>query len=493
MNLLHAIRAAASGSALMLAANAMAMSPSVDDLDLVPMHAVPQAISSKAVAAAEAVKGAGPYPIAANVDLPVSLNMGLWDRSDDGRARWRARAYSAGAQMLILEFKQFELPAGADLWIYAADGHSVRGPFTQANQTDEGTLWTPWVAGDTAVIELRVPDADRDAVALELGKLAHGFRNARDLGASGSCNIDTACSQGNEWRAEIRSEVKLQIPATLTVGLCSGTLVNTLRGDGTPYVLTANHCGIGTLGSPASGVVSYFNFDNSSCGGVDDASDAQSITGSTLRANDNGTDFALIELGSKPPSSYNVYYAGWDASGSGGNSGVGLHHPSGDAKKISVFTQPLQASSVQLQLLGPNIPAWRVPSWSQGVTEPGSSGSGLWNQNHRLVGTLSGGSSGCDGSSGNGLDDYYARIATQWKANNAASGQLKAWLDPDSSGQNQVAGRNAGAGSTSGGSSGGGASGGGGSGGGGAISPAVLLTLGLLALGRRRTPKFGKH
>jgi lysyl endopeptidase len=483
MNLLCAIRAAAIGCALLFSVNAMAMRPSVADLDQVPLHVVPQTLSSKAIAAAEANKGAGPYPIAANVDLPVSLDGGVWDRSDDGRARWRARAYSAGAQMLILEFRQFALPTGAELWIYDADGQSVRGPFTQANETADGSLWTPWIAGDTAVIELRVQDAERDAVALELGKLAHGFRNARDLGDSGACNIDTACSQGNNWRAEIRSAVKLQIPATLTVGLCSGTLVNTVRGDGTPYVLTANHCGIGTLGSPASGVITYFNFENSSCGGADDASDAQSITGSTLRANDSDTDFALIELSSAPPSSYNVYYSGWDAGGSGGSSGAGLHHPSGDAKKISIFTQSLQASSVQLQLLGPDIPAWRVPSWSQGVTEPGSSGSGLWNQNHRLVGTLSGGSSGCDGNTGNGLDDYYARIDKQWKANADAAGQLKAWLDPDNSGQTEVSGRNPG--SSSGGGSGDDSSSGGGGGGG--LNPAMLLVFSLLALMQRRT------
>lgn len=486
MNLLHAIRAGLVGAALLALIPAAAMTPSIDDLDLVPLHAVPQAVSSKAIEQAIAVKGAGPYPIAANVELPVSLDMGLWDRSEDGRARWRARTYSAGAQILILEFSQFVLPAGAELWVYDAQGHSVRGPYTQANESADGSLWTPWVAGDTAVVELRVPEPERDRVALQLGKLAHGFRNARDLGDSGACNIDTACAQGNNWRAEIRSEVKLQIPATLTVGLCSGTLVNTVRGDGTPYVLTANHCGIGTLGSPASGVIAYFNFDNSSCGGVDDASDAQSITGSTLRASDSGTDFALIELGSKPPSSYNVHYAGWDASGNGGSSGVGLHHPSGDAKKISVFTQALQASSVQLQLLGPDIPAWRVPSWSQGVTEPGSSGSGLWNQNHRLVGTLSGGSSACEGNTGNGLDDYYARFDKQWKANSAASGQLKSWLDPDNSGQTQVSGRNAGAASSSGSSGSGGGDGSTGSGGGGALNPALLLTLGLMALTRQR-------
>ncbi|MGH8457355.1 MAG: GlyGly-CTERM sorting domain-containing protein, partial [Stenotrophobium sp.] len=77
---------------------------------------------------------------------------------------------------------------------------------------------------------------------------------------------------------------------------------------------------------------------------------------------------------------------------------------------------------------------WQV-SYSQGVTETGSSGSALYNQNHQIIGQLSGGNSACNGSIGNGQSDVYARTDAAWTNNNApASGQLKAWLDPDNTG-----------------------------------------------------------
>lgn len=423
---------------------ASALTPSLDDLDVLPLHVAPAAVTAKALAERPPAKGQGPYIVAVNVALPVALDGGIWDQADDGRARWRTRVYSAGARSLLMAFDRFALPAGAQLWIYDADGQAVQGPYSEANENVDGTLWTPTVPGETAVIELRVPQAQRKAVELHLATLGHGFKNSRDLGSSGSCNIDSVCPLGNDWRDEIRSAVKLQIPDGQFVILCSGTLLNNLRGNGKPYVLTANHCGIGDFNSPASGVVTYWNFANTVCNGADNASDTQNQTGASLRASDAETDFTLLELAQKPAGSFNVHYAGWDASGGGGNFGVGIHHPQGDAKKISEYTTPLVAATVQIEELGPQIPVWRVDHWNQGVTEVGSSGSALWNQDHHIVGTLSGGAAACSGSGNNGEADYYARLDRQWTANTASNGQLKAWLDPDSCGLLSVAGGDAG-------------------------------------------------
>src|SRR5690606_15683897 len=104
---------------------------------------------------------------------------------------------------------------------------------------------------------------------------------------------------------------------------------------------------------------------------------------------------------------------------------------------------PLQTANVQIQPGGPSIPAWQVSRWSQGTTEQGSSGSGLWNESRRVVGVLSGGSAACSGSVDDGRSDFYARLDRQWQANAAADGQLKAWLDPIGSGAREIAGRSA--------------------------------------------------
>ncbi len=431
--------------ALAFTALAHGYSPDLKQLDSLPLHVAPLTVVEKQVAAARAVKGSGPALFAATVALPVDLDGGVWDAVDADTWRWRSRVYSAGARSLLMSFGEFDLPAGAALWIYDAEGRTVQGPYTRADRTPEGGLWTPIVPGDTAVIEVRVPRDRREQLRLKLARLGHGYKNARDLGESGACNVDVACALGDGWRNEIRSVVKLQVPAGAFVGLCTGTLVNNLRQDDTPYVLTADHCGIGDIGSAASGVVSYWNFQNTACAGADNASDSNTQTGATLIADDRDTDLTLIRLNSKPSAAYNVYYAGFDASGAGGSSGAGIHHPGGDAKKISSYSSALTQSTVRIEAGGPDIPAWRVLQWDLGTTEPGSSGSGLWNQNRRVVGTLSGGGAACVGNVDNNASDYYARLDTQWTAKAAAASQLKAWLDPDNSGTRSVAGKNPGA------------------------------------------------
>ncbi len=430
--------------ALAFTAIAHGYSPDLRQLDSLPLHIAPLTVVEKQIAAARAVKGSGPALFAATVALPIDLTGGVWDAVDAETWRWRSRVYSAGALSLLMSFEQFDLPQGAALWIYDVEGHTVQGPYTRADRSPEGGLWTPIVPGDTAVIEVRVPRELRAQVHLKLARLGHGYKNARDLGESGACNVDVACALGDGWRNEIRSVVKLQVPAGAFVGLCTGTLVNNLRQDDTPYVLTADHCGIGDIGSAASGVVSYWNFQNTACGGVDNARDRDTQTGATLIADDRDTDMTLIRLNATPNAAFNVYYAGFDASGAGGSSGVGIHHPGGDAKKISSYSSALTPSTVRIETGGPDIPAWRVLQWDLGTTEPGSSGSGLWNQNKRVVGTLSGGGASCVGNVDNNASDYYARLDTQWTAKTAAASQLKAWLDPDNSGARSVAGKNPG-------------------------------------------------
>ena len=58
-----------------------------------------------------------------------------------------------------------------------------------------------------------------------------------------------------------------------------------------------------------------------------------------------------------------------------------------------------------------------------GTTEPGSSGSPLFDQNHRVVGQLHGGYAAC----GNNEADWYGRFSRSWSS-------IATWLDPTSSG-----------------------------------------------------------
>src|SRR5690606_25318967 len=70
------------------------------------------------------------------------------------------------------------------------------------------------------------------------------------------------------------------------------------------------------------------------------------------------------------------------------------------------------------------------------------SGSGLWNQNKRLVGQLHGGSAAC----GNDLSDYYGRLSVSWNGGGSSTSRLRDWLAPGSSGTTTLAGYRTGGG-----------------------------------------------
>jgi hypothetical protein len=89
---------------------------------------------------------------------------------------------------------------------------------------------------------------------------------------------------------------------------------------------------------------------------------------------------------------------------------------------------------------------WRVLRWDSGTTEGGSSGSGLWNPEGRLVGQLSGGFAFCGSDpavcsgSGVGSCDWYGRLAFAWDASDNSANRLSDWLDPLATGDTFIDG-----------------------------------------------------
>jgi hypothetical protein len=114
---------------------------------------------------------------------------------------------------------------------------------------------------------------------------------------------------------------------------CSGALINNVRNDGTPYFLTANHCV--SSNSVATTLVTYFNFENSTCT-RSDASLKQSLSGAKLIAANNYSDFCLLQLSEYPPKEYYPYFAGWNASNDNPTKGTCIHHPAGTPKCIAI-------------------------------------------------------------------------------------------------------------------------------------------------------------
>lgn len=357
---------------------------------------------------------------------------GIWSENENGDQVWRLGIICPDAQSISIHFDQFKMPVGAAVYIYdEAQTHYI-GAFTHETNKKWGSLSTSMVYTNTAIVELVVPaEIDEDSWKLSIDQVTHGYRSLRSkfeevaemnrgpFGNSGNCNIGINCPEGDEWQIEKRS-VALIVSGSWAV--CTGAMINNTAQDGTPYFLTANHC----LGGE-NGWIFYFNHEAANCG-ENTGPTNQSISGSTLKASNGGSDFGLLELSEIPPENYNVQYAGWDNSDAETVSGsTGIHHPSGDLKMICHDTDaPYHATSG-------GAAVWYIDQWEDGVTEGGSSGSPLFDQNHRIIGQLFGGYAACSGSVNNGEADWYGRFGVSWDGSSALT-RLHDWLDPSGTG-----------------------------------------------------------
>ena len=410
---------------------------------VLPVGAVQQVALMSIDPAAELatdMKAGSPVPLRFAVPQPVVLtptNSGTWEQLREGRL-WRLRVSSKGATDLNFGFTQFWLPEGASLHVLSEANGYYQGPYTALDNMPAGELWTPAVPGEAGIIELYVPTTAKEVPRLMLTQVAAGYLNlfgqpkGLDTPKAASCEIDVACPPAAPWTNEVRSVARIQIAGTY---LCSGTLIMDAPRDFRAFFLTANHCGI--TPANASSVVVYWNDQSPSCGQYGlGGSLLQNQTGATFRASKADVDFCLIELNQLPPAAYRVYYAGWDRTGTALEGGVGIHHPNGDGKCISLSSNPLTTVNGCAGIGGINT-HWQV-TWASGITETGSSGSGIWDPaTHKLVGTLSGGASSCSTPT---APDCYGKFSVAWESGTQATTRLRDWLDPWNSGVAAVAG-----------------------------------------------------
>ncbi len=361
------------------------------------------------------------WPLAVDRDLERD---GTWDLLSDGSRVWRLLINSPGALSLNFAFSRFALPEGAQLHLHNPETGYTEGPFDARDNEIHGELWSPVVLGDLALIELFIPAGAAYEPELALMKVHHGYRmfgeDARPGPQQGSCNIDVVCPEGDPWRQEIRSEAVYSVSGYFT---CSGQMMNSVPEDFRNFFLTAYHCGIGT-GNDQS-VVVYWNYESPSCGMLSGGSLADNQSGSLWRSGNSFSDFTLIELDDDPDPTWQVAYSGWDATDDVAASCVAIHHPGTDEKAIS-FNDDALISDSYLSDPPNNHSHWQVNDWEQGTTEPGSSGSGIWDPNHRLVGQLHGGYASCSSITA----DWYGKFSQSWDRGSSPTNRIKDWLDP---------------------------------------------------------------
>ena len=366
----------------------------------------------------------------------------------EGQAEWKFTVEAPGARNVNLGFSRFVLPKSASLELRAGGQLRVR-PFTANDNEEHGELWTPVVAGEELELVLKVSQAERAKLQLQLTSVNRGFRDVsfaagyRKIGNEaplGDCHIDVVCSAGQSgvgpaidaYREQIRSAGVFTLGG---VDTCSGAAINNTRNDGTPYYLTADHCGVRT--GNASSMVVFWNHENQSCrtpgtganGENGDGPITDFNTGAIFRSTYANSDMTLVELDDPLDPDHEVFLAGWSRTGTP-SMAVGIHFPSTSEKRISFDFDALRSTGDSSSTPNANGTHWMVIDWNHGSTEGGSSGSPLFDQNQRIVGQLTGGDAAC----GNDDADWYGKLVMGWTGGGTSATRLSDWLDPDGTG-----------------------------------------------------------
>ncbi len=347
------------------------------------------------------------WPFRYGVELALSAGLrdaGRWDEvPSTGELVWRVELASPGAFSLGVVFQEFDVPSGSRVFLYDPDRRHLLGAYGEHDENPNGMLAIQPLPGDRVVIEYDEPAGTRETPRLVVGGVIHDYRDVlAHLAAGGleqvACLVDINCPAGANHQDVKRAVVWMCGGG----GCCSGSILNNTAEDGTPYLLTANHCGDMTNG------VFVFQYERTGCGSGS-SSQSRTLSGATLLRSSTTFDAQLYRLNQTPPETYEPFLAGWSLDPGVDAPVVGISHPGGMPKKIQIaHTDPFLSNT-----------NWAV-TYDVGMVQPGSSGSPLFDPEKRVIGALSTGTNPCGSNfAGYGrFDRFYA------------TGGLATWLDP---------------------------------------------------------------
>ncbi len=371
--------------------------------------------------------------------------------TDNGMRVWQLGIRSENALSINLLFTQYRLPEGARLFIYSNDYNQIIGKFDHRNNSSLDMLPVRPLFGESVIVEYAEPmDAEFEG-EIVIGEVNHGYDDfllgsqpgrepAADVYTRYRCMPDALCVD------EIDEEIVRSVVLLIINGesACTGVMVNNTAEDRTPYLLTAVHC---LTSDPsfsedpeyyidkAGTIVTFFNYHRVVCGSDMKATEEMSMAIAHPRVIMGRKDIALLELNEKPPVNYNAYYAGWDMQGEATQTPyMNIHQPYAGVKKYGRADESLSLTDYKINTsLFESKAFWEVDGWTVGSTYEGASGSPLYNNEYRVVGTLTGGNSDCAGSNPDGDADYFAALYRGWN-------NLSEYLDPLETGELAIAG-----------------------------------------------------
>lgn len=320
---------------------------------------------------------------------------------------WLVKIESEEALQLRLHLTNVNLPKGAKIFVYSSENPEDVFVYEKTPETENKDFWTPSLKGDAVVVEYFTPErygASQEAVLpFEIAQVGHIYMNPTAIGENDFSPPEEPCHLNvpSNLSELAKSVGHLRFVDGDGVYVCTGTLLNNLSEDLDPLLLTANHC-ISTQAS-AQSLEAFWNYNSGDFPSAAAILSRESVLLSTASA----SDFTLLRvLGALPTRANQVFWSGWSTNDPPiGTNAFTIHHPTGSYKRYS--------SGSTINFCGSGLPCQNTIGirYSQGTTEGGSSGGGLWNTNEgKLVGTLSGGESGC------GIRDAFGKFSATYSS-----------------------------------------------------------------------------
>jgi hypothetical protein len=344
------------------------------------------------------VRPGAPRQVGLHRSLPAdALDRGVWVTLPSGKRIWQLAIQSMGAARVRIQFGGFAAGTGR-IWVH--NGAEADGPYSGGGPYGNGEFWSGMVAGDRAIIEYE-PGAETNPAGrppFHIRSVAHlttdvTMQTTQILpltpDPAAPCNLDVNCYP--DWQTSRNSVAELVFemndPGETGTYVCSGSLVGTRDNSFKPYLYTAAHC-IHSEDSARS-LQTFWAYQTAACGAP------APTTYGTLNSSNGGHllesgalnlgDYSLVLLPDVPDG---VVFAGWDtADPLVGASVVGIHHPMGSYKRIS-FGQATASLDVSLEGYSLSGDLYNTATWTQGVVQPGSSGSPLFTAPGVVVGAL---------------------------------------------------------------------------------------------------------
>lgn len=367
------------------------------------------------------------YPNHVNIDITKAAAAAV----NEGDIIYRLMIHSENAKSINLIFTPIVLPDKAKLFLYRPDGAEIYGAYTNKSYAGDVLATTP-VSGDSIMIQFEVPIANADSFSATISSVNTGFEELRKLPSYGhakACETNAIC-QNEGIENQCRAVCLIIIDG---IRFCSGTLIATDNNDSESFVLSSAHCLRDYSNSfdstLANKCVFYFGYNTPICETDIIGSYERGISGSKVASSHPEKDMVLLKLSQRPPVDYMTYESGWNITMAPQGPVKCLHHPNGDLMKISISENDPSPISWPIDGLAENT-HWLIDTWNVGITESGSSGSPLYDNNGLIIGALSGGDSYCD----NRGNDKFWRLNNVWDDNTSKPVDIMSVLDPSLSG-----------------------------------------------------------